>query len=495
MKKTNIILLSTILIFVLLSSVSYAALAVPYRTRFYYQYGTAGALTQVGASCWGVRTCSAHVGTAANPLFCQQQGNVYAEAKSEKTANAGIAWSRDNFIYNINWDTDQNDCECYGKEWISSASKFESGTTSRCCGDDSNENVESRNCYTGTVRGTFCTSSTSDDACCTATTDCVYDNICYTANNLGVDLDGDSKPDAACNWQATYGRWIDCDQNDWWCGQCDLGAGILGCIGTDCYIKTGETSSHGEYLAGETECCGDDATEYTKKCRDFRKEYPTGFAYDSILEWCQDSLVACCDDKYDCIDKDNNCKKGFVTGDPAATPYENLNPGGVDNIAYAEGLGVVAMGGQMCYWLDCDEYHSNYCDGYCRGGTTESGGAKSGETSFHGEYSADDISANRIECCGDDMDEYYINIGHGPSKCCDDATDCIDIVTGECRPGGTCVEKCWVPDSTAVPAPGTMDYGDEDGDGFSDYDNRDGLVGDSTCLTNATSVGTIKDTN
>ena len=29
---------------------------------------------------------------------------------------------------NVNWDTDQKDCECYGKKWVSSASK--------CCGDD-----------------------------------------------------------------------------------------------------------------------------------------------------------------------------------------------------------------------------------------------------------------------------------------------------------------------------------------------------------------------
>ncbi|UCD06975.1 MAG: fibronectin type III domain-containing protein, partial [Candidatus Aenigmatarchaeota archaeon] len=65
-----------------------------------------------------------------------------------------------------------------------------------CCGDDSNE--YSITCQDGLGGSGACADSTDDFACCNANTDCVYNNFCYS--------DQDLTPDS--NWICLSGTWI-----------------------------------------------------------------------------------------------------------------------------------------------------------------------------------------------------------------------------------------------------------------------------------------------
>jgi len=63
--------------------------------------------------------------------LCGCSGNSkYCCEKSECTSQYTI--------YNINWDSDENDCTCYGKTWFSTVTD---GNNGKCCGDDGTNDV------------------------------------------------------------------------------------------------------------------------------------------------------------------------------------------------------------------------------------------------------------------------------------------------------------------------------------------------------------------
>jgi len=74
--------------------------------------------------------------------------------------------------YNVDWDADQNWCQCRAGAGRWSIGGEVHGTT--CCGDDSGENKLARVCD-----GIGCSSDPTDDACCSAATDCVWISTCY----------------------------------------------------------------------------------------------------------------------------------------------------------------------------------------------------------------------------------------------------------------------------------------------------------------------------
>ncbi|MBU1850613.1 MAG: hypothetical protein KKH40_07835 [Nanoarchaeota archaeon] len=105
--------------------------------------------------------------------------------------------------YNIEYDADQSDCDCkLTSTACNSSSCYNNATnviafpdggadySSNCCGDDTNEYYNITGYNTTTLDGT----PSLSDACCNASSSCVYSSTCY-ANNTGltdVDSDGDN---------------------------------------------------------------------------------------------------------------------------------------------------------------------------------------------------------------------------------------------------------------------------------------------------------------
>ncbi|MCK5025045.1 MAG: hypothetical protein KAS15_00530, partial [Nanoarchaeota archaeon] len=81
------------------------------------------------------------VGSEASPhssVCTVKEGNVDVRYDSVCTSDAGTVtdYRETAAIYNINYDGDQNDCECIGKTWFSNLGSS-TGSTPWCCGDDS----------------------------------------------------------------------------------------------------------------------------------------------------------------------------------------------------------------------------------------------------------------------------------------------------------------------------------------------------------------------
>ncbi|MHA1632796.1 MAG: hypothetical protein ACTSXC_08340, partial [Candidatus Freyarchaeota archaeon] len=90
-------------------------------------------------------------------------------------------------------DTNSNTCSaCLGSgHWNLG------GDITTCCGDDNSEYIKTRTCASS-----VCTNSSSDDACCDASSDCVYSSTCYENGHVeDVDGDGYKERCSSGTWQ------------------------------------------------------------------------------------------------------------------------------------------------------------------------------------------------------------------------------------------------------------------------------------------------------
>jgi len=151
------------------------------------------------------------------------------------------------------WGQDNNRDACIycgGGNWISDSSRFESGTTPYCCGNNAGEYYLYRKC----IRPETCDSDTSDVACCNAATDCVWNGRCYSS--------GDYHP--------IYDQCVYCSSGTWvsrpcgehcrsWVGICSGGQNCWtkfgyqdGCPYLDCEVPTPPTGYIRSWV--ETNC-------------------------------------------------------------------------------------------------------------------------------------------------------------------------------------------------------------------------------------------------
>ena len=120
-----------------------------------FSFGVYAAATWI--KIWGYcdgPLCPAKRNTATNPVFfkqcdnadscsrtysfsafCSYEGNYYFDGQSN-TPNGDANAAAYGPAFNIEWDTDQADCGCYGKDWLVKVSGTGSGN---CCGDDLGE--------------------------------------------------------------------------------------------------------------------------------------------------------------------------------------------------------------------------------------------------------------------------------------------------------------------------------------------------------------------
>jgi hypothetical protein len=100
------------------------------------------------------------------------------------------------------WGQDNNRDACIycgGGKWISDSSRFESGTTYYCCGNNAGEYYLYR-------KSSVCdiSSDSSDVACCDAATDCVWNGRCYSSGS----------------YHPTYSECVYCSSGTWVSKQC-----------------------------------------------------------------------------------------------------------------------------------------------------------------------------------------------------------------------------------------------------------------------------------
>ncbi|MDI3543722.1 MAG: hypothetical protein PWQ28_3 [Candidatus Woesearchaeota archaeon] len=196
-------------------------------------------------------TCKYYIGTSSDPAFCQYEGNYYFQWRFQSstgtwyyTDSSGNYVARTSsspsgvFMYNINYDSDSNDCECK----VGTGHYNLGGEISGCCGDDANEFVSS-GVGDNTLDPYFISSDSK--ACCNSNTDCVYNNNCYTSNTQGPDVDQDGDYD----WCGYPGTWRDCNTS----AQCGGGT-VFGeyevCINNDCKVACYNQPC----VAGYSEC-------------------------------------------------------------------------------------------------------------------------------------------------------------------------------------------------------------------------------------------------
>ncbi len=164
-------------------------------------------------------SCSYNVGSESSPRWCSYEGDYYVQwrFRDENTGSYTYSYTQGGnwvntfsssynglFIYNINWDNDQNDCECkVGSGHWDLGGDY---ANPKCCGDDANEYV--RTCVGDNE---ICDVSTDDVACCNVSTDCVYNDVCYTDGQT-VEVNGRTYQCDNGYWRgvgAICGVWID----------------------------------------------------------------------------------------------------------------------------------------------------------------------------------------------------------------------------------------------------------------------------------------------
>jgi hypothetical protein len=134
-----------------------------------------------------------------------------------------------------------------------------------CCGDDANEYNLSKMIDEATLGSA---DATDDNACCAASTDCVYNSVCSDTGTHDTDVDGNGDTDYCLN-----GMWYDCLTDSDCTSPRICSAGSRDCINKDGGITirnlgtTGVEESNQEYTSSRNVMLVLNFTENAEKCR------------------------------------------------------------------------------------------------------------------------------------------------------------------------------------------------------------------------------------
>jgi len=147
-KKTlyRIPVLIFLIIFVIDFVIAVCDQAAPEYWRVNVWVGNTLKVTWADTSEDNLETATYDIGTdpVPNATLCDSEGNVVAQFRARvqtvEACNNNLDFDSANSTtaYNINWDGDRADCECYGKTWINASSQ--------CCGDDTDTTTD-EDCY------------------------------------------------------------------------------------------------------------------------------------------------------------------------------------------------------------------------------------------------------------------------------------------------------------------------------------------------------------
>lgn len=311
-----------------------------------------------------------------------------------------------------------------------------------CCGDDFLEfysymNVfrsDSSNLDSCDQPGGCTGNNYVDDACCLnfGYFECVYQGSCHTSEDIFnpgervasvAKIDG-SDPNsgyALCISTIThpYASWVDCDGTVSEVPMCSL-------CNQNSHLKSFYPTKAGEASVGEyndlttVECCQDDANEYYHECE--QSDVP---GVPKVAWACVSIDSACCNSMKRCV-KNGKC----YAGQPASLGfnglpeyiYSGLNPGRNDDKAFC--------GDDV--WIECDYINPVFGKSFC---TKEVCGNRDGvlcgEADCGAGSTGEYIDKTTIGCCGDDAYEYYKCNVDNVCRCCNRASDTVDI-NGNC---------------------------------------------------------------
>ncbi|MFH1721460.1 MAG: hypothetical protein ABH950_02515 [Candidatus Altiarchaeota archaeon] len=194
------------------------------------------------------------------------------------------------------------------------------------------------------------------------------------------------------------------------------------------------TSTPNPYEVGTPSCCGNDAGE--NRVIEYENTDPTNDVAFVNGEY------GCCDDTKDCVSAQGPQGCYPSTTDPLDASTVDVNPGGNDTkiLCY--------RGGLHGEWADCDndDWMDWWCGDIC-GPAKGKIGTRSGTYSpnpnwnavisgepWIGEYTLTDYTNRKLECCGDDTGENYVDstgLGATPISanraCCNDSSDFVWI--------------------------------------------------------------------
>ncbi|MBT7391612.1 hypothetical protein HN827_02185 [archaeon] len=195
-----------------------------------------GPLTLFGNGYWENYTCiygdiSCSSGSASNGTsgisFCQNDTSTCCTDSS--TIAEGVGCS-DGTMTGIEYERDSSEGRCTSVATSCTPYYWNIGgeiNATVCCGDDVGENkIDSL--FDTTMEGT----TDGTDACCTASTDCIDNDICFDSGLKIYNADDDQDLD---NDYCNSGIWYDCFDT----GQCEEDNGYF-CIDNDC-INYGES--------------------------------------------------------------------------------------------------------------------------------------------------------------------------------------------------------------------------------------------------------------
>jgi len=147
--------------------------------------------------------------------FCPEEGNYTATFIYTPTGVTGTVSP----IYTVNYDANPNWCYCYGNYYNKTVAWGLPGVDQYCCGYDPNTYVVS--CSPSGQQP--CSSSSNNTACCSASTNCVYNGSCYSSGSA-VTVNG-------ITYTCSSGTWSNCvppSSGDW-------------IVGTSCTITSNVT--------------------------------------------------------------------------------------------------------------------------------------------------------------------------------------------------------------------------------------------------------------
>ena len=209
-------------------------------------------------------------------------------------------------------DFNEDACMAQYNTWELSYGDSTSGCWSgKCCGDDFPEYYKYRLCDNSYA----CSTSTSDRACCDASTDCCHSG-CYSSQSHSHDVDGDGDPELCYD-----GRWYDCYNNDdcssgQYCSsnnclscQCTSGTCCDGCFfktsGTLCRADAGDCDVT-DYCTGSSSLCQDSKESNGTACGSYHSSS------------CDTHTTSSCDGSH----KKYTCSSGACNGTSITYDYD-----------------------------------------------------------------------------------------------------------------------------------------------------------------------------
>ncbi|MFH1236870.1 MAG: hypothetical protein V1648_00495 [Candidatus Aenigmatarchaeota archaeon] len=283
--------------------------------------------------------------------------------------------------------------------------EYADNTTLECCGDDASENYNYFSAGASLDNGKA--SNASDYRCCSASTDCVLNGVCYATGSSPSDVDGDGDTD-----YCSSGTWQDCNA--------DLHCSLGSCVSNDCITESDCTGTS----PSPCNMCDVDAANVTIQAPGgstlgpyqmlFYAEAGTCTAANPKNETWNYSLgYGFCptEGAY------NATVKFHAQGD--AWVWESASPATIYNVTW--------------------DQNQSWCD--CKLGSSACGGSTCFNTTGM-EWEAGTTS----KCCGDDAGENYLscvdssangNCGSSTMACCTENTKCVDS-NGNCQTTGSC---------------------------------------------------------